>query len=129
MTEITKTEYYALAVDKIKNRIYFSITGFWGNPSVVPNYLRDIERASKEVVRGYTILSDLVKMRTMPPEAGKMHEQAQKILVDAGLAKTAEVLPQNVILKLQLQRHAESSKMTKKVFASKVEAEAWLDSR
>ena len=43
-------------------------------------------------------------------------------------AKTADIVPKSQILKLQIKRVAGTSGIQKKLFTSKEDAEAWLDS-
>ncbi len=126
MNTIAKNKFYEIAVDQSKNRIYFKIIGFWQSPDVVPNYLNDIKKASKEVTPGYTILSDLKEMKTPPQEVGELHKYAQTVLVTAGLRKTAEIV-ESAVLGMALSNYAKASNMNKKPFSSLVEAENWLN--
>lgn len=127
MKVIAYNNRYEISVDEDKNRIYLAVKGFWANPSAAPNYVEDIEKASTAVSEGFTIVADLTDMVIPPPEVGKVHEKAQVALVNAGLSRTAEVLPEEAVLKMAVDRYAKESQMTKAVFKSREEAEAWLD--
>ncbi len=127
MIQIAKNDYYELNVDKEKNRMYLKIIGFWTSKEVVPEYLLDIEKATKSVTRGFTIVSDLRGMNTPPKAIGALHEQAQRYLVLAGLDKTAEIVS-SAILKLATKKYATTSQMAKKEFDNLSDAEKWLDS-
>jgi hypothetical protein len=128
MTEIATTPFYSIKADTGKNRIYYTIIGTWKNPSDVPNYLEDIKKAARQVKSGFTILTDLTSAKTAMPEIKKLHEQAQSILISAGLSKVAEVFPEkDYILKMQVNKISETTKMNKQAFDSRKEAEQWLD--
>ncbi len=127
MKTIAKTDYYSIETDKAKNRIYLIIVGFWKNISV-PDYFDDITKASQEVSRGFTILTDVSGMETPPMEIGALHEKAQNLLVKAGLKKTAEILPKShSVQKLSLKQWSGKSGMEKEIFNDRALAEAWLD--
>ena len=127
MTEIAKTNKYSVSVDSNKNRMYLTVVGFWASPSDVPNYIDDVKKASAAVTKGFTILTDLTQMKTPAPELGPIHEQAQKSLINAGLKKTAEILSDDAIAKMVMDRYSKASGMEKMVFNNKHDAEAWLD--
>ena len=127
MKTIAENEYYSLTVDEKRNRIYLTILGFWRGPDVVPNYISDITKAARSVSRDFTILTDVTQMTAPPTSIGEMHMKAQKILVDAGLCKTAELLPTAAISQMALDRYSRESGMNKGSFSSREEAEKWLD--
>ena len=56
-----------------------------------------------------------------------MHTEAQKVVMAAGLRKTAELVGQDVITKMAVDRFSKESGMSKGTFDKKEEAEAWLD--
>jgi hypothetical protein len=127
MKEIANNAYYTILVDTIKNRVYLTVKGFWKSATVVPNYVVDIRQATHDVSSGYTLLADVSQMKTPPPEVANLHMEAQKICVDEGLKKTAELVEKSFALKMPLDRYSKASKMTKRIFTSKEEAETWLD--
>ena len=127
MQTIAKNEFYEIHYDDNKNRVYFKIIGLWNSPKDVPNYISDIQKTANTVKSGFTLVSDITQMRTPPQEVGELHEQAQQILVRAGLDKTAEVVTSS-ILKMTANQYAKKSNMTKQTFTSKEEAENWLES-
>lgn len=127
---IAKTDFYSIEVDTIKNRMYLTIVGFWRNSTVVPNYLDDIKKASRSLSSGFTILTDVSQMKTPSTEVGSLHERAQRLLIEAGLKKTAEIIPDNkAIEKMVLQRLSTKSGMVRSTFYDKATAEAWLDEK
>ena len=127
MKTVAENEYYLLAVDQFRNRIYFTIIGYWRSRTVVPKYLEDMKRATREVSKGFTILTDLTKMKAPPTEVSSLHTEAQKILVAAGLSRTAEVIGRDAITKLSVDRISRESGMLKGTFSDWKEAEDWLD--
>ncbi|RPJ63375.1 MAG: hypothetical protein EHM12_02460 [Dehalococcoidia bacterium] len=127
MTEIAKTAKYSVSVDSKKNRMYITVVGFWASPADVPNYIDDVKKAAAAITKGFTIVTDLTQMKTPAPEIGPIHEQAQKVLIGAGLKKTAEILTADAIAKMVMDRYSKASGMEKMIFHDKAEAEAWLD--
>ena len=96
---------------------------------MVPNYLGDLIKAVGELSKDFTILTDVTQMKAPPADVGALHAEAQKVLVDAGLKKTAEVVGQDVITKMAVDRLSRESGMNKGTFGNKKEAEAWLDEK
>jgi hypothetical protein len=129
MKQIAKNQFYEMAVDPAKNRAYVTIVGDWERASDVSSYLPDWDSAIGEVTRGFTLLSDLTQAKPASPEIKALHEAAQKKLAQAGLGKMADVLPRDAVLKMQVDQVAHKTDMLKMVFASKAEAEAWLDKK
>jgi len=127
MKVIAENEYYSIIVDEIKNRVYLTIVGFWEDMDVVPNFISDMTKASQSVSRGFTVLVDITQMKPPPKKVGEMHMKAQGIFLGAGLVKTAELLPANVIAKMAVDRYSRESGMQKGSFSSREEAEKWLD--
>lgn len=127
-TTIGKNQYYDLSADPVKNRIYLTLFGFWPNQSVVPDYINDVIKSTQHIKGGFTILTDLRKFKTVPPEVGALHQQAQTILVKAGLDRTAEVVPEEMVIeKITLDRYSKSTGMKKMTFHDVDEAIKWLD--
>jgi len=65
-------------------------------------------------------------MKTHPKDVQSLHEQAQAIVLKAGVVKVAEILKDN-IAELQLDAVAKVTRFPKKTFRTKEEAEKWLD--
>jgi hypothetical protein len=127
---VADTDYYVIAVDPAKNRIYLTLTGFWKNLTVVPHFLDDLQKALKDVSRGFTVLTDATKMKTPPPEVGALHEKGQKLLLEHGLKKTAEIVPpEKALEKMSLEKWSKKSGMLKAIFHEAIMAEAWLDEK
>ncbi len=124
MKDIAKNEHYDISVDEDMNRVFLAFKGFWKDPSAVPNYVDDIQTAATHIQEGFTIVADLTQMETPPPSVGEVHAKAQATLVNAGLCRTAEVLPEEAVLKLAVDKYAKESQMTKAAFKNQSEAEA-----
>lgn len=126
--EIAKTEYYIIEVDEIINRMYLTIIGYWPDPSMVPDYIKDISDAMGQLSQGFTILTDVTNFNTPPQSVAEIHLSAQKILMNGGLSKTAEViLKDKVIEKAVINEYSSKSGMVKSIFNDINEAEAWLN--
>jgi hypothetical protein len=66
-------------------------------------------------------------MKTPLPEVAELHRRTQAMPVEAGLGRTAELVPVGVIEKAALERYAKESGMKKGSFEDRAAAEAWLD--
>jgi len=124
---IVITDKYELKIDKDKNRVYFKIIGFWKDPSDIPNYLEDWRATVKKLKPGFTILSDVRQMKPHSTKVTPLHEAAQKLLIELGLDRTAEVMGNAVMLEFQTKDFARRSSMKRMEFATIEEAEIWLD--
>lgn len=124
---IAKTDFYSIEIDKVKNRAYLGVYGSCKGVDDIPNFLDDIRNASSKLSKGFTLLTDATKMKTHPPEVSDLHVDSQKVWLEGGLLKTAELIPVSSIDRLALGRRAKSSGMPVKGFESVEEAETWLD--
>ena len=127
LVKINETKQYTISILPEKNRAYLKIIGFWRNPDVVPNYIKDWTNATSLLKKGFTLLTDASEMKTHPQELRKLHEQAQAIILRAGVSKVAEILKDEVA-EMQLDAVAKTTQFPKKNFRSAEEAEKWLDS-
>lgn len=126
LVKINDTKQYTISILPEKNRAYLKIVGFWRSPEVVPDYLKDWTKATSLLTKGFTLLTDASEMKTHPQELRKLHEQAQAIILRAGVSKVAEILKDEVA-EMQLNAVAKSTQFPKKNFRSAEEAEKWLD--
>ena len=126
---IAKTDFYTVKINKLKNRAYLIFTGFCSKPSDMPNFLDDIKKAAHGLRQGFTLLTDVTKIKTPPKEVAELHVKSQEIWIASGLSKTAEILPDTMVAKLALDRWSKTSGMEKECFDDKNEAEAWLDGK
>ncbi len=124
--DVRITKQYTLSVSTEKNRAYLKIIGFWRTPEVVPDYLADWKKTVSLLNTGFTLLTDASEMKTHPPELRKLHEQAQAIILEAGVSKVAEIL-KDEIAEMQLDAVAKTTQFPKKNFRRAEDAERWLD--
>lgn len=132
--KLTKTialnDRYVLQVDASKNRAYFTIVGHWRSSADVPRYLEDWRRAIAELSPGFTVLSDLVMGKSPPLDVVELHVEAQKLLVEKGVSRVAEVVEGSVAsARVAIDRISRESGMHKATFDNWAEAEEWIDSR
>lgn len=123
---IAENKQYVLSADTDKNRAYLRIKGYWRNVDAVPDYLRDWKKTLALMKKGFTLLTDASEMKTHPQDVRKLHEEAQGLVMKAGIAKIAEVI-QDDIAEMQLDSLAQATKFPKKNFRSVDDAEVWLD--
>ena len=127
MKTIAKNEQYELLVDKLSNRAFLTIKGFWRNEADIPAYLEDWDQAINMLKPGFTLLTDATKMSIHPGEVREIHQKAQKKIISAGVQKVAELHSESVAV-MQLNGLASETQMPKRSFTSKTEALSWLES-
>ncbi|SKC57346.1 hypothetical protein [Ohtaekwangia koreensis] len=126
LIKIGDNKFYTISVSTEKNRAYLKIIGFWRTPEQVPDYINHWVSGVSKLKKGFTLLTDASEMKTHPKEVVKLHEQAQAILLKAGVSKVAEILKDDVA-EMQLNAVAKTTQFPKKNFSTAAEAEAWLD--
>ncbi len=124
---IATTDYYIISYSYSKNRFYLTIRNYWKSIDLVPNYITDWKKAILLAVPNFTLLADARDAQTHPPSVMSLHNEAQQIIVDAGLMQVAEVLPESDFLKFQSELLSESSRMPCSKFDDIELAEKWLE--
>ncbi len=124
---IAQTPQYELSVSVEKNRAYLRIIGFWRSPEQVPDYLTHWKKAIAVLKPGFTLITDARDMKIHPASVRKMHEEAQLMIIEAGVLKVAE-LQKDMITEMQLDGLSGETSMPKKNFTDQIKAEQWLDS-
>lgn len=119
MEEIANNDRYELKCDTSKNRLFVTIKGLWKTRD---GYIKDLEAACQKLRPGFSMLVDLLTMKPHG-EIGSVHEEAQRLVLKFGLAKTAEIQTDRAILRLSLDRYSNNSGMNKEVFSSYEAAE------
>lgn len=125
--QIAKNSCYDIFFDGLKNRIYFTIHGFWKNRDGVSEFLNDWKKALSMAESEFTILTDMRTMITHPQELTSLHHDAHNLVLDAGVKNVAHVMPQDKIAYLQVQSIHEKTYLPTKSFHSFEEADQWLD--
>lgn len=118
---------YDLLYDLPKNRIYFTIRGFWKNKEAVPNFLEDWRKIISLTMPGFTVLADLSAMLTQPQDLNKLHLEAQQLMVQAGVLQMAQIMPHDKIATLQVDQVYSKSEIPVCKFTSVQDAEAELN--
>ena len=73
------------------------------------------------------MLTDARTMKAHPSEVKTLHNEAQTLIIEAGIRQVAEVL-EDIFSEAQLDMVSRTTTMPKKNFKTKEEAEAFLDS-
>lgn len=128
-TLVAKTEFYTIETDVAKNRAYLTFTGFCNKADEISCYLEDVTKAAQQLKTGFTLLTNATEFKTPPAEVAALHEKSQRIWMEKGLSKTAEILSESALTQMTLNRFSKSTGMTKKEFLQRQAAEAWLDSQ
>ncbi|PVY40494.1 SIR2 family protein [Pontibacter virosus] len=118
---------YEIGYDGIRNRIYFSILGFWKNTDSVPDFLKDWDRALQLVAPGFTLLIDMRSMITHPQQLNGIHEESQRRMQVAGLSRIANVMPIDRIASLQVTDSIKKIELPSQHFETCEAAQDWLD--
>jgi hypothetical protein len=126
LIDVNKTKQYTIAVSPTKNRAYLKIIGFWRGPEIVPDYIKDWTKAISQLKKGFTLLTDASEMKTHPASVRPLHEEAQGLLLKAGVSKVAEVIKDDVA-EMQLDAVAKTTQLPKRTFKAHADAEVWLD--
>lgn len=124
---IAQTPQYELSVSQAKNRAYLRIIGFWRNTDQVPEYIADWKKAVAALKPGFTLVTDAREMKIHPAAVRKLHEEAQTLIIKAGVKSVAEI-QLDKIAEMQLDGVSKDTAMPKKNFNDPKEAELWLDS-
>ena len=119
--------FYMIAVDLSKNRLYNLAKGPWVRPAKGDPNLLDLEKALKQVKKGFTALNNTTTVNVISQEWAGVLTKARQMLIEAGISKSAEVLAESAILKMQVQRVSRQAGFTTKIFSDVKDAEAWLD--
>ena len=125
---IADNNHYTLSVNREKNRAYLKIKGFWSKKEIVPNYIPDWKKAVSLLKKDFTLLTDASEMRTHPQEVMALHEEAQGLIIKAGVRRIGELVKDD-IAEIQLNAMAKKTLLPKKNFKIKSEAEQWLDEK
>ena len=125
---VAQNDCYELIYDNSKNRIYFTVKGFWKNREAVPHLLDDLQKALRLAKPSFSLLTDLRTMLTHPQRLNSLHLEMHNLIQGGGLAKAAIVVPTDRIATLQVEEINSRSPMPSESFSSPVEAEKWLAS-
>lgn len=129
MKAVAQNDFYVIAVDPAENRAYLTLIGYWKSRSDVPKYIDDWRQATRELSRGFAILSDTTRMKAPPQDVAQVHTEAQKVLMANGLSEVAELVGSDVIAKMAIDRFSRESGMHKGTFDNWREADDWLDKK
>ncbi len=124
---LVKTDYYTISYNSDKNRLYFSVYGRWKSESLVPNFLTDWQEVVEKLKPNFTIISDARQMKPQSIKIEKLHQQAQKYLIENGLLHVAEIVSTNDIANFQACRIVEKTQMPNHKFTTLEKAEEYLD--
>lgn len=125
MKAVASHEFYAVAVDEVKNRIHLINRGSWTNAKQVSGWLDDLFAATKLCKPSFTMLIDWTQSTgiLLTDRVG----EAQELLMRAGLRKAARLFERDTFLKFQMDRVSEKTGFPVESFFDRDEAEAWLD--
>ena len=128
MKEIAKNDYYELKISEAKNRIYWTMKGFWRSMAVVPDFDKDWDTTQNMAKPGWTLLGDLSELKPMPDDVRLAQDERQKKAIGGGCIKVSCIVD-SVLTKMSLNKSLKGSGMDKMLqyFDSPIEAEQWLE--
>jgi len=125
--KVAQNACYDIIVDKAKNRVYFTIHGYWKSKSVVATLMQDWKKAVSLTQPNFTVLTDMRTMITHPQELNELHLATQQLVIDSGVNQVANVMPSDKIANLQLNSFTANSMLPHRNFDTIDEAETWLN--
>ncbi len=108
MKKIAQNEYYELNYSEEDNCIYWKMTGFWPDMSVVPDFQKDWDSARALTRPGWKIFSDARKCRVVPNEVNQEKILNQEKSIEAGCSKIA-LITDSAITKMSIKNGLEKS--------------------
>lgn len=127
MVKYEKKGYYEMEADRKKNHFSISVFGTWQNPAEVPNYLPQIKESLKEMDPGFTCLVHIDDEKPPKLSIQKLQRQCQKEIMNAGVKRTAVVLPKRKILqKMSLNVISYFTGIEMDLFETRDDAIEWL---
>lgn len=130
MTIFEEKDQYVISVVDEKNRIIMDF-GECRDPEKIPNYNTHVKEAIKKVTREFSLMA-IVSEKTKPPKFAltKILKESQLDFINAGVGKTAIVIPPKSILqKMTLQVITKLTGMDISIFSNRDQAEAFLDEK
>ncbi len=118
----------SVRVDIEKNRIYVTFDGFMSLEEA-EQLVEDYQHAITKCRSGFTVLTDLVSYKPGTAEVQEVFSRGTKLAGECGCSKVGRVVGEKPLGGMQIDRLAkETSSYPAKHFATREEAELWLDS-
>ena len=117
----------SMCIDTDKNRSYVKIIGRWQNKEIVKSYFEGLKKSVIYLQANFTIFADICLMGSMSKEIENMHQEIQSYLVRHGLLVTAQLASTDDLANYQIHRSTQRSKLPIVKFATREEAELFLD--
>jgi len=125
--QITTNQFYDLAVDVSKNRLYITSKGFWNKGEIIEEYHKCQTQALKHVKPNFTVVADMREFKILPQDLVPKQEATQKDLANAGMYRVACIVPASAVANFQIRDVAKGTEMPEQRFAVMSEGEDWLD--
>ncbi len=125
--QIASSQYYDLAVDVSKNRLYITSKGFWNKGEIIDAYHQCQTEALTHVKPNFTLVADMRDFKILPQDLVPKQEATHKDLAKAGMYRVACIVPASAVANFQLRDVAKGTEMPEQRFAVMSEGEAWLD--
>jgi hypothetical protein len=128
MQSISSTDFYTIAVDTQKNRLYITIKGgMWTDPQKLRNWLGDLAAGLKLLSPRFTELIDWTQM--IGTSLTDFFIDSQKLTIKAGLRKAARLYSRESFAKVQMDNISAKTGFPVQSFFDRKAAEAWLDEK
>lgn len=120
-------DYYEIKINQEKNRAYIKLSDYWKYTSEASEYIEHIISGVQKLTKGFTVLVDMIEYNGTSSDLHHLHVEAQRISVEAGVSRFAEVFNNNPILKTFSDIYSKESGAITMAFHDKTHAERWLD--
>lgn len=125
--QIAHNNCYTLSFDETKNRIYYSILGYWKNHESIPSFLTDWDKTLQLAASGFDLLVDMRTMLTHPQQLNSLHEEALQKVIAGGVSRVANVMPHDKIASLQAAEILKNVNLPTQNFETCEAGEQWLN--
>jgi hypothetical protein len=130
MIKFEKKGYYEMEADRKKNHFRISVFGSWQDPNEVPDYIPQVKESLQEMDPGFTCLVHIDDEKPPKLTIQKLQRQCQKEIMNAGVKRTAVVLPKRKILqRVSLNVISYFTGIEMELFETKDDAFKWLDTK
>ena len=127
MEHIAKNDFFEVSVDPVLNRFYFKVVGFWNDPSIGEDFVKNAIKGVDMLKDGCTVLVNMLELKTPPAVIKQFFVQLQSHVVSKNPGKIAEVMDSKLI-EVNLDETKEKSGVKTNVFSTISEATKYLGS-
>ena len=126
---MSKNEFYEVEFDSMQNLLKLKIIGFWDKEELFNKIIDETRTQLSKAKTGWNVVVDLSDFKTPPQQFTPKLYEMQKMIINKGAKKIAEIIPTSVVAKMAADRVAEQSGFPKRQFPTFDEALQWIKNR